>query len=455
MNYIVFARKYRPQNFDELIGQEFIATTLKNAIQAKRIGHAYLFSGPRGIGKTSTARIFTKSINCETGPTAKPCQKCSSCKEISSGISMDVIEIDGASNRGIDEIRNLRENVKFGATHGKFKVYIIDEVHMLTQEAFNALLKTLEEPPPHVKFIFATTQPHKVPATILSRCQRFDFKRISTELIISKLKEIAKAEKLEIADEALYYIAKAAESSLRDAETILDQIGSFSKGKISKADIREALGTIEEDRMFRALECVASKDAKNALILINELTNEGKDLVQFASGLLDHTRNLLVAKVSGDSKKLIDLPSQVVEKIVEQSKPFTIEDLLYIIYFLMNTIEGMKKFGSPRIPLEAAFVKLVNRASIMPLGDMLEKLAGVEKRLSTGEIKTVQPDEDTRVEPKACIEKPQPSEEPQVQENPQTLQDNSSQPAGYTATATEAEALPPTMVLRISAVSAE
>lgn len=233
MGYLPFARKWRPQDFDEIVGQEHITTTLKNAISMERLHHAYLFTGPRGIGKTSTARIFSKALNCEKGLSIKPCNACSSCKEITAGSSMDVIEIDGASNRGIDEIRNLRETVKFSPSKGLFKIYIIDEVHMLTTEAFNALLKTLEEPPMHVKFIFATTEPHKVLPTILSRCQRFDFRRIQMKDIITKLHEVSKIESLNIDEDAFLYIAKASDGSMRDAESILDQIASFSKGKMS------------------------------------------------------------------------------------------------------------------------------------------------------------------------------------------------------------------------------
>jgi len=388
MSYVVFARRYRPNDFDEIVGQDFIATTLKNAIQKNRIAHAYLFSGPRGIGKTSTARIFAKSLNCKTGPTAKPCQKCVSCMEISAGSSMDVIEIDGASNRGIDEIRNLRENVKFGAIHGKFKIYIIDEVHMLTQEAFNALLKTLEEPPPHVKFIFATTQAHKVLPTIVSRCQRFDFKRISTKDIMSKLKEIIKNEKLDIVDEALIHIARASEGSLRDAETILDQLSSFCKGKISKADVSEILGSIEEDKIFTITECISKKDTKKALLLVDKLINEGKDLVQFISSLIEHIRNLLVAKGGKDLERLIDLPSQSIEKITEQSKDFSLEDLLYIVYLLINTQEAIKRTDSPRIPLETSLIKLTSQQSIVSLNEILNRVSELEKRLSTEKEET-------------------------------------------------------------------
>ena len=265
MAYTVFALKWRPQNFDEIIGQNHIVTTLKSALEKNRLAHAYLFAGPRGVGKTSTARILAKALNCKDGPTLNPCQKCASCLEIGQGRSMDVIEIDGASNRGIDEIRVLRENVKFSPVAGKFKIYIIDEVHMLTQEAFNALLKTLEEPPAFVKFIFATTQPHKVLATILSRCQRFDFRRITVMEMITQLERIVTQEKIGVDKEVLLAIAKASDGSLRDAESLLDQLISFSKDKISLKDVISILGIVEQEALFEITDKIIQKDALAAL----------------------------------------------------------------------------------------------------------------------------------------------------------------------------------------------
>ncbi|MDD5440030.1 MAG: DNA polymerase III subunit gamma/tau, partial [Candidatus Omnitrophica bacterium] len=245
--YLPLSRKYRPQGFDEIVGQEHIVTTLTNAITMERVGHAYLFAGSRGVGKTSAARILAKALNCEKGPTAKPCGKCISCDEIARGISLDVFEIDGASNRGIDEIRNLRDNVKLKPSSGKYRIYIIDEVHMLTAEAFNALLKTLEEPPDHVKFIFATTRPQKILPTILSRCQRFDFKAIGHDKLIDVMKEISRREKIAIDDDALAAVARASSGSLRDAEVLLDQAASYAKGRITGAEINHMLGLLEED----------------------------------------------------------------------------------------------------------------------------------------------------------------------------------------------------------------
>ena len=286
MSYIVFARKYRPQAFEEVVGQSHITTTLENAIAQDRVAHAYIFAGPRGVGKTTTARIFAKALNCEKGPTADPCNKCPSCLEITQGSSLDILEIDGASNRGIDEIRNLRENVKFSPSKGRFKVYIIDEVHMLTSEAFNALLKTLEEPPKHVKFIFATTQAHKVPPTILSRCQRFDFRRISIKDIVDSLKAIAKKEDLKVDDDVLILMAKHSDGSMRDAQVVLDQISSFADGRISLEDASKILGAVSDDILFSLAESIKSKDSLKALKIIDDLANEGKDVAQIVLYLI-------------------------------------------------------------------------------------------------------------------------------------------------------------------------
>ncbi|MDP3730508.1 MAG: DNA polymerase III subunit gamma/tau [Candidatus Omnitrophota bacterium] len=294
MSYIVFARKYRPQAFDEVVGQSHITTTLENAIAQDRVAHAYIFAGPRGVGKTTTARIFAKALNCERGPTADPCNKCPLCLEITQGSSLDILEIDGASNRGIDEIRNLRENVKFSPSKGRFKVYIIDEVHMLTQEAFNALLKTLEEPPAHVKFIFATTQAHKVPPTILSRCQRFDFRRISIKDIVDSLKAIAKKENLKVEDDVLILMAKHSDGSMRDAQVVLDQISSFADGRISLEDASKILGAVSDDILFSLADSIKSRDALGALKIIDDLANEGKDVAEIVLYLIEHFRDLSV-----------------------------------------------------------------------------------------------------------------------------------------------------------------
>lgn len=358
MPYTVFALKWRPKNFDEIVGQAHIVTTLKNAIQKNRLANAYLFTGPRGVGKTSTARILAKALNCKTGPTVNPCSECSSCKEITEGRSLDVIEIDGASNRGIDEIRVLRENVKFAPASGKFKLYIIDEVHMLTTEAFNALLKTLEEPPEFVKFIFATTQANKVLPTILSRCQRFDFRRISIIEIIAQLERIVTSEKIDIDKEVLFAIAKCSDGALRDAESILDQLISFSKGKVSLKDVVSVLGLVEQDALFEITEKIIHKDAKSALVLLDSLIDNGKDISVFLSGLIEHFRNLMIARITGGDQKLIDLPAEICDRLLAQSRALSLEEIFRAFNILVNTQEMSKRLDSLRIPLEISLVRL-------------------------------------------------------------------------------------------------
>lgn len=358
MSYTVFALKWRPKNFDEIVGQNHIVSTLKNAITKDRLANAYLFAGSRGVGKTSTARILAKSLNCKDGPTVTPCQKCPSCIEISQGRGLDVIEIDGASNRGIEEIRVLRENVKFPPTAGKFKVYIIDEVHMLTTEAFNALLKTLEEPPNFVKFIFATTHPHKVLPTILSRCQRFDFQRIPLVETIRQLEKIAKAEAIDVDKDVLFAIAKASDGSLRDAESILDQLVSFSKDKISSDDVNAVLGIVEQDALFEVTDKIAQKDAKASLVVLDKVIDEGKDAGVFLNNLIEHFRNLMVAKVTGADSELIDLPQDICERLLNQAKSFTMEEVFTAFNILVSTQEMARRLDSLRIPLEISLVRL-------------------------------------------------------------------------------------------------
>ena len=359
MSYLVFARKWRPRNFDEVVGQDHVTKTLKGAIHSNKLAHAYLFAGPQGVGKTSCARILAKALNCEKGPTENPCGTCSPCMEIAEGRSLDVIEIDGASNRGIDEIRTLRDNVKFAPLNGRYKVYIIDEVHMLTQEAFNALLKTLEEPPPYVKFIFATTQPQKVLPTILSRCQRFDFIRIPNLKIIEKLKEIAHDEKISIGDDIFFTIAKASDGSMRDAESILDQLISFSEEKIKLGDVISVLGIIEQEVFLNFVDDVVASDAAGALNLIGDVMAKGKDMNYFLDGLLEHYRNLMVLKITKtDREGLIDLPQDVLAKVALQASHLTLSDVMLSINHIFAAQDLAKKLNATRIPLEILSVKL-------------------------------------------------------------------------------------------------
>ncbi len=392
MSYLPFARKWRPKDFDEVVGQEHITTTLKNAIVQNRVSSAYLFTGPRGIGKTSTARIFAKALNCVNGPTQKPCNICNICQEISSGISMDVIEIDGASNRGIDEIRNLKEGVKFSPSQAKYKIYIIDEVHMLTTEAFNALLKTLEEPPLHVKFIFATTQPHKVLPTILSRCQRFDFRRIRTKDIIIKLKEISKIEGLDVEEEALLYIASASDGSMRDAESILDQLASFCQGRITAKDVTEVLGIIEWDTIFELSQKIIEKDAPFLLKKIDEVLNSGRDASQFILELLQHFRNLMLIKAGVTSEDILDLPQEKVQYSIRQAQGLSQEDIFYIIQVLTNAQDLIKRLLPERVVLELTAVRLARRDSIVSLEEILAKLSNLNATKQEPEPQRVRPE---------------------------------------------------------------
>lgn len=379
MSYLAFARKYRPKDFEEIIGQGHITTTLKNAVFHDKLAHAYLFSGPRGIGKTSTARILAKALNCKSGPTAHPCNKCLSCKEISEGRSLDVLEIDGASNRGIDEIRTLRENVKFAPTASRFKIYIIDEVHMLTQEAFNALLKTLEEPPAHVKFIFATTQPGKVLPTILSRCQRFDFHTISTSDLVAKLKQLAKEEKIEYEEEAFFAIAKSAEGSLRDAEVILDQMSSFCHGKIKLKDVIAVLGLIPQEVIFKIVEKLGSKNITENITYLDQLFKDGKDPAQLVNSLIEYFRYMMLAKCGNE--KLVELAKEDKEKIKKESEGVSLEGILYHLAVLSNTHERIKRQGMGRLFLEMALVKLSEQNGILPAAELMEKVGQLEQKL--------------------------------------------------------------------------
>ncbi len=369
VSYLIFARKFRPQNFDEIIGQEPVVVTLRNGIEQERIAQSFLFAGPRGIGKTSTARVLAKALNCEKGPTIKPCEKCVQCKEITQANSLDVLEIDGASNRGIDEIRNLRETVKFKPTQGRFKIYIIDEVHMLTTEAFNALLKTLEEPPPHVKFMFATTEPHKVPLTILSRCQRFNFKRISIAEISRKLEAIAKKEGIKHEKNALYLIAKASEGALRDAESLLDQLATFSKEKIKEEDVLFLLGMASEEIFFSVLEAIRQKDAQRLFSIVTDLYQAGGDLNQFAKGLFEMFRHLLLFRCADKAEEFVEASESAVSELKKWSKEFSKGELILALNILQNLQTHLRRnLASPKILVETALLKLLHLDGLQTLG---------------------------------------------------------------------------------------
>ncbi|MCA9394807.1 MAG: DNA polymerase III subunit gamma/tau [Candidatus Omnitrophica bacterium] len=359
MSYLVLARKHRPQTFDDVIGQEHITNLLIKGIETGHLAHAYLFSGPRGVGKTTCARILAMCLNCEDGPQATPPADSIICREIAEGRSFDVLEIDGASNRGIDEIRMLRENISFAPTVAKFKIYIVDEVHMLTTEAFNALLKTLEEPPAHVKFIFATTEPNKLPQTIISRCQRFDFKRIAMNRIVDGLKAVSKKEKYKIDESALFSIAKAAQGSLRDALSILDQLSALSDDGIKEDDVYGMLGLVEVELLFALVDHIAQQNCAAALQDLDTLIGKGKDVKQLLKDLTEHFRHLMVVHIGGtDLKHLVDYPGSIKERLWKQSQEFDLPMILKAIDTLIKAQEDARITESLRMPLEVALAKL-------------------------------------------------------------------------------------------------
>jgi DNA polymerase-3 subunit gamma/tau len=384
MSYQVLARKWRPQSFEDVVGQEPIARTLQNAISQGRIAHAFLFSGPRGTGKTSVARILGKALNCVDGPTPHPCNQCQACREITNGASLDVLEIDGASNRGIDEVRDLREKIKYLPTHGHFKVYIIDEVHMLTKEAFNALLKTLEEPPAHAVFVLATTEPHKVPATILSRCQRYDFRRIPTSLIQAHLGKLARQEGWQIEPEGLDLLAREAEGGLRDAQGFLDQVVTFGGEKISAGDIARILGVTERGALLKALEAIVQRRGPAILELIDDLYNQGHDLQRFYQDLAWYARNLLLAGLHPEARHLAQVPDQEWEEINLLARQANAAHLQNLLTVLLQGEEELKRAPHPRLALEVLLLRLIHLEPVTPVNVWLARLEELEKRLDPG-----------------------------------------------------------------------
>lgn len=375
MSYLVLARKYRPQTFDEVYAQNHITNILKNAIELDRIAQAYLFTGPRGVGKTSLARIYAKSLNClENGPTATPCNKCQNCREITSGISTDVLEIDGASNTGVDDIRDLQKELMYSPTNSNYKIYIIDEVHMLSKNAFNALLKTLEEPPPKVIFIFATTEPHKILPTIISRCQRFDFKRIPTESIISRLKDICLKEEITAENEALFLIAKKADGSMRDAESLLDQVIAYSKDNITYANVLTVFGIVSDNIFDEILENISLKNSAKIIKLLHSVLEKGNDVQEFLNGFLDYIRNLILIKI-GVEVQIISI--EKAKKISELGKKFSENDLLYLVQLLIKIKTDVKNSDNQILVAEMGFVKISKLAEMQSIEALLEKVEDV------------------------------------------------------------------------------
>ncbi|GAB4374289.1 MAG: hypothetical protein Kow0042_18800 [Calditrichia bacterium] len=378
MTYIVLARRYRPMIFEEVLGQEHVTRTLMNALKNNRIAHGYIFAGPRGVGKTSTARLLAKAVNCEKQPAINPCNECPNCRSITSGQSMDVLEIDGASNRGIDEIRNLRENIRFAPANLRYKIYIIDEVHMLTKEAFNALLKTLEEPPPHAIFIFATTEIHRVPLTILSRCQRFDFKKIGVEVINEQLNRIVKEENIDISPEALLLISRKADGSMRDAESIMDQLISFSDGKITIEEVRRSLGLIDQEVYFEFTQLMLEKNVAGVLRYAQKISSSGHDLMDFLHGLQEHFRNLLLVAALKDTQ-LLEVADYFQKKYQEIATQFAEDDLIHYIQIVADAEQEIKFSPFPQLSLETLLLKLTNKPKNIHLEEILAFLQSLKK----------------------------------------------------------------------------
>lgn len=380
-------RVYRPQKFEDVVGQEHITKTLRNQIENNNIGHAYLFSGTRGTGKTSTAKIFARAVNCLESIEQEPCNECEVCRDILHDNIMDVVEIDAASNNSVDDIRELRENVKYSPTKAKYKVYIIDEVHMLSQGAFNALLKTLEEPPSYVIFILATTEPHKIPATILSRCQRFDFKRVTVKDITSRMKKICVEENIEVEEKALNLIARNSQGALRDALSILDQCISFGDNKIEYKDVVELLGTVNVEQLFDLAQYIINQDTKESLKILNEFIVWGKDIRNLINDLIDHFRNLMICKVSTDLDEIISLPEETIEQLKSQADTINNNDLIRILNILSTTQDNIKTASNPRVVAEVTMMKIAQPMFDESKEALIKRIENLEKVIESGNIK--------------------------------------------------------------------
>ncbi|WP_099467440.1 DNA polymerase III subunit gamma/tau [Konateibacter massiliensis] len=385
MSYTALYRKFRPLEFEDVKGQEHIVTTLKNQIKFDRIGHAYLFCGTRGTGKTTVAKIFAKAVNCEHPIDGSPCNECETCKAINTGSSLNVIEIDAASNNGVDNIREIRDEVSYSPTSGKYKVYIIDEVHMLSIGAFNALLKTLEEPPSYVIFILATTEAHKIPITILSRCQRYDFKRIAIEAIYGRLKELSDKEQVEVEEKALRYIAKMGDGSLRDALSLLDQCIAFYLGKkLTYENALEVLGAVDTEVFSRMLRSTVNKDVLAAISQIDELIMQGRELSQFVSEFTWYLRNLMLVKTSDNIEEVLDVSSESLSRLKEESNMLELDVIMRYIRIFSELSNQVKYSTQKRVIIEITFIKLCKPAMEINLDSLVDRISSIEKQLENG-----------------------------------------------------------------------
>ncbi len=384
MSYLVLARKYRPQTFTDVVEQEHVTRTLSNAISSGRVAHAILFSGPRGTGKTTIARILAKSMNCEHGPTPTPCNKCRSCTEITSGSAADVFEIDGASNNGVDHIRDLRENIRYMPAHSRYKIYIIDEVHMLSTAAFNALLKTLEEPPAHILFFFATTEPHKIPITILSRCQRHDLRRIDLDDICNHMESLCKREGISITKESLGIIARESGGSMRDALSLLDQVMSGSPEGISHEQVLDLLGVVDRKILFELSAAVMRQDLPEILGIIEDIYDQGHNIKELYGSLAEHFRNLLVVRMGKKVDKIVDVPAHEIALMTEQVKNVSELFLSQILDALCKEESAIRYSTQPRLAMEMAFIRVFQIRPALPIEILIEKLDKLSKGVYDG-----------------------------------------------------------------------
>jgi len=392
MSYLVLARKYRPQTFTDVVEQEHVTRTLSNAISAGRVAHAILFSGPRGTGKTTIARILAKAMNCEHGPTPTPCNKCRSCTEITSGSAADVFEIDGASNNGVDHIRDLRENIRYMPAHSRYKIYIIDEVHMLSTAAFNALLKTLEEPPAHILFFFATTEPHKIPITILSRCQRHDLRRIDLDDICNHMESLCKREGISITKESLGIIARESGGSMRDALSLLDQVMSGSPEGISHEQVLDLLGVVDRKILFELSAAVIRGDLPEILGIIEDIYDQGHNIKELYASLAEHFRNLLVVRMGKKVDKLVDVPSHEIAQMTEQVKNVSELFLSQILDALCKEESAIRYSTQPRLAMEMAFIRVFQIRPALPIEILIEKLDKLSKGVYEGPADFAKPE---------------------------------------------------------------
>jgi DNA polymerase III subunit gamma/tau len=378
VSYLVLARKWRPQTFHDLIGQEHVTLTLKNAIESGRVAHAFLFTGARGVGKTSSARILAKTLNCEKGPTTEPCNECPACREITDGNSVDVFEIDGASNNGVDEIRELRDNVKYLPAHSRYKIFIIDEVHMLSNSAFNALLKTLEEPPPHIKFIFATTEPHKVPITILSRCQRFDFKRIPMAKMIARLRFILDQEGVSMSDTALAMVARKGDGSMRDSLSALDQVLAFCGEQVDDPAVISLLGVVDRTLLLSAINSILARDTAPLIDIVRTVDDSGYNIRHFCHELIDLMRTLLLIKAVTSTSELLDLSDKELEESKALASRSDLQTIQRCIAILLKADSEMAHSSFTRLLLEMAMIKMATLSPVIPVNDLLDRLKALE-----------------------------------------------------------------------------